>query len=226
MVFFLRHSFKTRPKTKDGGNSHMRRLKKVISAFLSLFLLAVCPIYGEEPALAAEIQPRLNMGFYWHNTPRTVYLDISNLPSSFQTEAVGAMNIWNKVRSLNGKKMVTFAKGTYGNTFSNISYTAIDNRYIGYTKHYYSGNALSSVTIYLNSSKPLTVGPNPNSYDVKTVLVHELGHALGIAHCHEIGSSCFSPTCSINVMNPETPVNETRTVLRAYDTSSYQMIYS
>lgn len=204
----------------------MRRLKKAVSAFLSLLLLAVCPIYGEEPALAAEIQPRLNLGFYWHNTPRTVYLDISDLPASFQTEAVAAMNIWNKVRSLSGKKMVTFAKGSSGSTFNKITYNYINPQYIGYTDFSTSGNEITSVHITLNSDYSLTVGPNPNSYDVKTVLVHELGHALGIAHCHEIGSSCFSPTCSINVMNPKTPVNETRTVLRAYDTSSYQMIYS
>ena len=205
----------------------MRRLKKVVSAFLALLLLAVCPIYGEEPALAAEIQPRLNLGFYWHNTPRTIYLDISDLPASFQTEAVAAMNIWNKVRSLSGKKMVTLAKSSSSAyTASKITYEYIGEDKVGHTEPSYSGNELYAVHIRLNSGKKLTVGPNPKAYDVKTIILHELGHALGIAHCHEIGNSCFSPTCSINVMNPEMPVNETRTVLRAYDTSSYQMIYS
>lgn len=205
----------------------MRRLKKVVSAFLALLLLAVCPIYGEEPALAAEIQPRLNMGYRWMGTPKNVYFDLSGLSSSYQTQAVSAMNIWNQVRSLSGEKMVTLNKKTNQYTQSRIipkgmgKYNALAE-----ATPTLVGQEILAVEICINTSRELTIGANPKSYDVKSIMVHELGHALGIAHCHEGNSSCFSPTCSINVMNPEMPANETRTVLRAYDRSSYQMIYS
>ena len=97
----------------------MRRLKKAVSAFLALLLLAVCPIYGEESALAAEIQPRLNVGYRWA-APQNVYFDLSGLSSSYQTQTVSAMNIWNQVRSLSSDKMITFNKKTNQYTQSRI----------------------------------------------------------------------------------------------------------
>lgn len=205
----------------------MRRLKKAVSAFLALLLLAVCPIYGEEPALAAEIQPRLNMGYRWMGTPKNVYFDLSGLSSSYQTQAVSAMNIWNQVRSLSGEKMVTLNKKTNQYTQSRIIAKKMGKfNALAEATPTLVGQEILSVEISINTSWDLTIGANPEFYDVKSIMVHELGHALGIAHCHEGNSSCFSPTCLTNVMNPKIPANETRTVLRAYDRSSYQMIYS
>ena len=208
----------------------MRRLKKVVSAFLALLLLAVCPIYGEEPALAAEIQPRLRLGYYWFNTPRNVYFDLSALSSWYQTQAVSAMNIWNQVRTPDNEKMVTFLRQTSssGYTANRINFEPmVSSTTLGQMTPNYTIELLS-VKISLNSNKNWSAGGSMSAYDVKSVILHELGHALGIAHCHELedGETCFSPTCKKNVMQPaRIYLNTVRTTLQEYDTASYTIIY-
>lgn len=81
---------------------------------------------------------------------------------------------------------------------------------------------------YSTSSRTFTftVGAASNKYDIQTVATHELGHAIGVAHCHEKGESpCFSTTCSSNVMMREISSNSTRRTLTDYDKSSKQVIY-
>ena len=69
--------------------------------------------------------------------------------------------------------------------------------------------------------------------------MHELGHTIGIAHCHQASdNTCFDPKCvafgfggnlnlsvAVNIMNPACSKNYTRRVFQAYDSSSYQLMY-
>jgi Matrixin. len=71
-----------------------------------------------------------------------------------------------------------------------------------------------------------TAGAASNKYDMQTVATHELGHAIGVAHCHEVNeTSCFSATCPSNVMMCVIYDNSMRRKLTDYDTSSKQLIY-
>lgn len=72
-------------------------------------------------------------------------------------------------------------------------------------------------------------------YDVWTLVGHELGHVLGVAHCHQSSSNiedevtsdteCVSSTCDSNIMKPKISGGEKIHTLTAYDKSSYQLIY-
>ena len=90
-----------------------------------------------------------------------------------------------------------------------------------------SGN-LSSFTITFNLQDfSFSTSAESGKHDIQTISLHELGHAIGIAHCHEIGaSSCFSTTCTSNVMKPTSSTNTTRRSLQPYDSASKQSIYN
>ena len=100
--------------------------------------------------------------------------------------------------------------------------------WVGYTDPTLSGDEILSVNIYLNTwLYEFSVGGSSSSYDIRTVVQHELGHALGVAHCHEEGDPdpCWSPTCNDNVMYRLIELGEVRTTFQPYDTASYINIY-
>ncbi len=69
----------------------------------------------------------------------------------------------------------------------------------------------------------------PSSTLTSAVILHELGHVFGLAHCHEIGeSSCRSAgiNCDNCVMNPYADRTSPRTALITFDQESYAMVYS
>ena len=97
---------------------------------------------------------------------------------------------------------------------------------IGYCDIINSGSTIEQASIYLNPDAPFTVGAAYGQYDIQSVITHEAGHALGIAHCHEIGQTCFSSTCKLNAMNPQAQLNSIqRRTLQQYDSASYIYMY-
>lgn len=210
----------------------MKTCKKFFSLFLALVMLAVFPSYTEASVSADVIQPRLSLGIRWANTPRMIHINVSSLPSNYANEATAAMNLWNRVTDPVTKKSRVFMLRTQGTGTGNstIVMGSLRSGTVGYTDptYVYNGkyNEMLGVKIILNSSVSWSIGKKANCYDVKSIVLHELGHALGVAHCHEAGvSSCFSPTCSKNVMQPTIGPNTVRTTLQAYDIGSYQTIY-
>lgn len=94
----------------------------------------------------------------------------------------------------------------------------------------YNGQTLVSFTVMLNSNLKWSVSPTSGCYDIQTITQHELGHALGVAHCHESTDTkpCFSTTRSSNIMCPNIAIDtlgSSRRTFQPYDTSSYIVIY-
>ena len=116
---------------------------------------------------------------------------------------------------------------TTGETNNTIVYSNLIAPVLGKWEPYsLPGGALYCVTVYLNPDKNWSIGASPGCYDIQTVVLHELGHVLGVAHCHEENEVCYNSTCELNVMNRLTSPNSVRTTFQYYDTTSYKVIYS
>lgn len=90
----------------------------------------------------------------------------------------------------------------------------------------YTNGILDWVMVVFNTGDySFTSSGTSGSFDIQSIATHELGHAIGVAHCHEIGESCNSSTCSSNVMNPTIKENTIRRTLTDYDKSSKRVNY-
>lgn len=182
----------------------------------SLFLLMICVLFITSTCSAATLW------YYWPNTPRTVTFNCSF--STNEREAVrSAMQQWNGVTDSSGRSIISMYLSNYVTSDNIVNYSLYINA-VATTQPYVIGGEVQSVNIILNSNYQWSVGASAGKYDIQTVVLHELGHALGVGHCHEIGYSCGS-ICSSNVMNPIIGTGTVRTTFQYYDTSTYRSIY-
>jgi hypothetical protein len=167
----------------------------------------------------------LSFGYKWTNTPRTVYFS-SNMDSIGRSEIQKAMTKWNqvKVKNLSPVYMILSSSSQQ----NSIDYQNSFQSYVAYCNISHSTTEIFSVNIDLNTYYyNFSQGAVAGCYDVQSIVLHELGHGLGIRHCHEAGDSdpCWSPTCNANVMYRLVYTNTTKRSFQPYDTASYQSIY-
>lgn len=214
--------------TQETNTSEKRPKNRFFSRIIAPLLLAIALLTS---AAAVTIAPtsgtrRLALRYYWANTPRDVFLECA-FPYAEREAVRAAMGEWNAIRGFNNQYMVTMFLTTSTTNNSGRIYYEPNHTYVGHTYHYESdGGAIQRVEVVLNSDYPFTVGGSSTSFDIQSVVQHELGHALGVAHCHEEDETCFSSTCSTNVMTPEIQPGVVRTNFEDYDIGSYKRIYS
>ena len=200
-------------------------MKKKINFILSVTLIFVL-MYQPILVYANSVNPRLRNGYKWYDTPRNIYFkcDFENA----EREAVrAAMNTWNAVKDPDGNSMVSMFLTT-DEVYNEVEKTVSYNGWIGYCDILAIGDEIAGVKIQLDSNQKWSTTGEADAYDVQTVVLHELGHALGVAHCHEKSEGdgpCWSATCLTNVMNPSGKKGNINTTLKEYDTASYIVIY-
>lgn len=197
-------------------------MKKI--KYLKIFLLMMTLLCTFSlSAKAAET--RKSLGYKWSDSSSTVYF-YCGFNYVWKNAISAGMSSWNDVKDLHTNQSIVPMAFTSNSSHSNKIYSTSGETWLGKMFPNQTNGVLNSACIAFNSGTySFTTGAASGKYDIQTVATHELGHAIGIAHCHEEGESCFSATCSSNVMMRTVDDNSTRRTLTDYDISSKQVIY-
>ncbi len=143
-----------------------------------------------------------------------------------QREAVrAAMSEWNGVADTDGSGLVASYLTNYVDSLNEVNWAYFKSSPIARTRFNIVDGYIVDATISLTLMVDWSVGATAGAYDIQSAVQHELGHVLGIAHCHESGGPCSLGSCPNNVMSPTFGTNQVRTTLTSYDITTYQSIY-
>ena len=197
----------------------MRKTRWILNLLLVVVLFATFTL----SANAAE--PRKSIGYKWENKSNTVYF-YCGFNSVWKEALSASMTSWNNVKNVNNETIVPMAF-TSNSSHSNKIYATSGQTWLAKMFPTVTGEYFDTVKIAFNSGDfAFSVGAVSGKYDIQSVATHEMGHAIGIAHCHEqTETTCSIGTCPTNVMNPSIASNTIRRDLTAYDTSSKKVIY-
>lgn len=165
-----------------------------------------------------------SLDYHWSNKYSKIYFYCGF--NSVWTNAIQAgMNSWNAVKEISTSKTIVPMYVTT-NSSKNTIYTTSNQTWIAKMIPTYSGSTLKEADVAFNNGDyTFTVGAASDKFDIQSIAVHEFGHAIGLAHCHETGNKCSSSTCSTNIMQPNSKKNNIRRALNSYDKESKQVIY-
>lgn len=124
-------------------------------------------------------------------------LNISNeVPREFVPSIYRAANTWNKIIGRN-QIVITEAASGDNNILYLSSWEADRTSEQGRTSVRWGGNEIKSADIKINSKNftfyDVAPVPNGNQYSFEALMLHEMGHFLGLGHTDNQGS-VMSPT--------------------------------
>ena len=217
----------------------MKCKKLLLFVFFIFCSMLIYPTFVSASNVRAT--PRLSTGYKWSAVPRTINFNYDgtdytrNGSTDDEIAAISAaMNTWNSVKHASTNSNLVTMKCTSVASVNTIEFAEAQFNYAGNTEPTLSdvdSSIIVSAKVLINIDRYwATDGSSPLSYDLQTILTHELGHVLGVAHCHEenpyYSTECVNPsTCSSNIMKPLISLNEVMHTLSAYDKASYQLIY-
>lgn len=199
----------------------IKKNSKIISIIMIGMLLFLTSSYFS--AVSAK-----GLGYRWSSKTASVQFNVP-FNDVWKDAIQAAMNTWNNVPDANTSDTAThlpqlsITSSTVSNKFNTINSTAYT--WSGLMTPTSSNGILSSVLITNNLRYTFNVGAAADKLDIQVNNTHELGHALGVAHCHELNETHNSGD-SANTMYPNVYFKSTsQRSLESYDTASVQLIY-
>ena len=191
-------------------------MKKTLFIFLALLILMSCCICSSAS---------YSLGISWDNTPCIITWNC-NFTTTEREAVRAAMQAWNSLTNSNGVSAVTSYLSTYITSPNYVQYGYLTDGSVAKTiPNVDSNQHITDVYITLSLFKSWSTTGESTKFDIQSVVQHELGHAIGIAHCHESGSSCSLGSCPSNVMSPNLHAGTIRTTFTSYDTAAYDYVY-
>ena len=200
-------------------------IKRIVSLVMSVMMLG-----ASLSALAADEQNAVQArnGYYWTKTNLTYYISSGIYSSQECSLANAAFSMW---------RDVSYGSSTVHFTFTYTSDP--DDADIVFQKESMAEGTLARTDIIsttggtsgpiekayicLNSADTITAIPTAyvpsNAYDFMSIIHHEIGHAMGIAHC------CEELNCA-NVMGGKLAMGVMRRSLQDYDKASLIALYT
>ncbi len=207
------------------------------------------PIYTliDIDPIAGEDGNRIQNGWWWTSNSITYYCDTS-ITSSMKIKIQSALSKWSNV-SMNGLSVSISFSETFDESSANIYFDygkiSLPIGQLAVTKIYDINGTENgdSACLYgairncririanppTNITYSFSNSGEANTYNFESIVIHELGHALGIAHCH---TNCTSnappngtPYCIANVMCGTLYTATVRTTLQSYDKASLISLY-
>lgn len=200
-------------------------VKRIVSLVMSVMMLG-----ASLSALAADEQnaARARNGYYWTKTNLKYYISSEIYNGQERSLTSAAFSYWTDV--------------SYGSSTVHFSFTYTsnpDNADIVFQKEAMAEGTLARTDIIsttggtsgpiekayicLNSADPIAPVPMAyvpsNAYDYMSIMQHEIGHMMGIAHC------CEELNCA-NVMGGKLAMGVMRRSLQDYDKASLIALYT
>ena len=167
------------------------------------------------------------LAFKWPSVPCTIEWYCDGLEPWQETQTEEAMIKWNYVQANDGSELLTSVLTNDSNSQCRIYFDYLSIGTVARITPNPDSGDLQYVWIRLSDSHTFSSSAQPGAYDLQSVILHELGHAYGVAHCHnDVGiGSCDVGSCPNNVMSPVLASNRQQRILKDYDKDSYRSVY-
>jgi hypothetical protein len=185
-------------------NEKMKKIFEILKKGSLILLILFISIANFIPMAQAE--PQIEINFFLKNGLMGFYVDPLT-PKVMKDKAGLALHIWNSA-------MRWYVEGYTRDKFSPIFLHLVESKeeadvlisffinentnILGYAKTYIANNFLQSAEIHINL--PPSVAADESEYRTVAVLVHEVGHVLGLGHAN-LKEDIMYPTYDENPPN-------------------------
>lgn len=135
---------------------------------------------------------------------------------SYVVDAQTALNVWNKTANIKGR----LSAGTLNPSYAHygISLAALPDGVLGQAQILPRPIGYRSAPLILNSKiawSPPSLTPSAGQYDMLSVLIHEMGHAMGLGHSDQLSSNMY----------PSFSAGTTKRVLQSDEVTAIRSLY-
>ena len=174
---------------------------------LTLAIATILVVAAAEPMMAYTLlSPRRT----WASTPVTVrvYTQGNRTVTDSDggvTAVVGAIKAWGIISSSTTSSAAVRGSAPATIMLNDSGHLCNGSCLAATLTGYYSGNTITDADIYTNTKQPLTSSREPDGcsgeYDLDGIMVHEVGHVIGLGHSTVTGATMYPSVSACNFNN-------------------------